>query len=255
MEETRCEPKYKKFIIKWVDGSFGLGYVEEKFIVSSNEVMFEREIDGVIVPEELIEESDNIIKWTLNIFDIEFEDKFTDLCDCFIRTMDEGIRIDGCDIDIFTIEVVLRNGTKIERNYKGTLIDNELFELTKKIKAFIPSVAPKPYFLEPESDEYEDDNEGITYEDDLPFFKVDKETKFFIGVDRENTIVRKRKNIFELEVISKERPYWRKTEKNSYYEREYYFGQGNTCLFDIKLDKVLQKFREWDIPLKLIDEE
>lgn len=86
------------------------------------------------------------------------------------------------------------------------------------------------------------------------FFNVDKETEFFIDIDRKKTIVRKRKNLFELEVISKENPQWIKTTKDSSYEREYYFGGGNACLFNISFNVVLNKFKEWEIPLKLLDE-
>lgn len=54
--------------------------------------------------------------------------------------------------------------------------------------------------------------------------------------------------MFELEYISKERPYWLKTVKDHSYEREYYFGEGNTCLFNIS-------FKEYGIPLRLLDDE
>ena len=246
MEETRCAPKYSKFIIKWSDGSFGCVHSKEKFVISMNGISFERKTEGLIMPEGF--DNDNI-KWNIKINNFDFEDKFDNLCDCFLRTMDTGNRFCGCDVDIFSVEVILYDGTKIKRDYMGNLEANFLFELSKEIRKFIPAIAPTPYFL-CFVEEYEDDED-----DDLPFFNVDKETQFFIDVDRENTIVRKRKNVFELEVISKERPHWRKTVKNDSYEREYYLGQGNTCLFDIKLDKVLQKFREWDIPLKLLDEE
>lgn len=247
MEKIRCAPKYSKFVIKWFDGSFGCVHSKEKFIVSINGVSFERKTEGLIIPESL-EDNCESVKWNFKINDFDFEEKFEKLCDCFIKTMDKGNRFSGCDVDLFSIELTLYDGTKIKREYMGNLEANELYGLAKEIRKFIPEVAPTPYFLCFVDDEEEE-------LDNLPFFKVDKETEFFFDVDKKDTIVRKRKNKFGLEVISKDRPYWRKTESNNPYEREYYLGQGNTCLFDIKLDEVLKKFTEWNIPLSVLEEE
>lgn len=77
--------------------------------------------------------------------------------------------------------------------------------------------------------------------------------KYFRDVDT-NKIVRKLDGQLELEYISKESPRWTKTYKDHSYEREYYFGQGNTCLFDISLEEVIKQFEEWELPITLLDD-
>lgn len=76
-----------------------------------------------------------------------------------------------------------------------------------------------------------------------------KETVYFENVDITDTIVRKRPELFELEYISKSNPVWRKTLPNSSYEREYYFGEGNGCLFDITYEEAKRRLAEWGVEI------
>lgn len=77
-----------------------------------------------------------------------------------------------------------------------------------------------------------------------------KETEYFKNVDIPDTIVRKQPDMFELEVISKRNPVWTKTQPNSSYEREYYFGQGNNCLFPITYEEAKKRLSEWGIEMR-----
>ncbi len=74
-------------------------------------------------------------------------------------------------------------------------------------------------------------------------------TIYFENVDVADTIVRKRPELFELEYISKNNPVWRKTLSNSSYEREFYFGEGNGCLFDITYEEAKRRLTEWGIEI------
>ena len=76
-----------------------------------------------------------------------------------------------------------------------------------------------------------------------------KGTVYFENVDLPDTLVRKRPDIFELEYISKRNPVWTKTQPNSSYEREYYLGQGNCCLFQITFEEVQRRLKEWGIDI------
>lgn len=79
---------------------------------------------------------------------------------------------------------------------------------------------------------------------------MQKETVYFENVDIPDTIVRKQPDMFELEVISKRNPVWTKTQPNSSYEREYYFGQGNCCLFAITYEEAKKRLSEWGIEMR-----
>jgi len=74
-----------------------------------------------------------------------------------------------------------------------------------------------------------------------------KETIYFEDIDVADTIVRKRPDIFELEYISKNNPVWKKTLPNSSYEREFYFGEGDGCLFDITYEEAQRRLTEWGV--------
>lgn len=76
-----------------------------------------------------------------------------------------------------------------------------------------------------------------------------KETLYFKNVDVPDTIVRKRPELFELEYISKKNPVWQKTSPNSSYEREFYFGEGNGCLFDITYEEARSRLAEWGVEI------
>lgn len=71
------------------------------------------------------------------------------------------------------------------------------------------------------------------------------DVSYFEDVDSRDTIVRKRAGVFELEYISKKNPVWTKAEPNSSYEREFYLGEGNCCLFGISCEEAERRMKEW----------
>ena len=76
---------------------------------------------------------------------------------------------------------------------------------------------------------------------------MQKETIYFEDADIPDTIVRKRPDIFQLEYISRKNPVWTKTLPNSSYEREYYLGEGNCCLFHISYEEVQRRLAKWGV--------
>lgn len=72
-------------------------------------------------------------------------------------------------------------------------------------------------------------------------------TVYFEDVGVPNRIVRKRPHLFELEYITKEQCVWTKTLANSLYEREYYLGEGDNCLFEISYEEARKRLAEWDV--------
>ena len=74
---------------------------------------------------------------------------------------------------------------------------------------------------------------------------MNQRTVYFENADRPDTIVRKRPNVFELEYISRQFPEWKKAAPNSSYEREYYLGEGNCCLFHISEEEAKKRLEEW----------
>jgi len=68
--------------------------------------------------------------------------------------------------------------------------------------------------------------------------------RYFRDVDTGN-IVRKKEEKFELEYIQKNILKWRETLADSSYEREFYFGEGNTCLFDITYEEAQKILSSW----------
>ena len=78
---------------------------------------------------------------------------------------------------------------------------------------------------------------------------MNERTVYFENVDLPDTIVRKRAGVFGLEYISKRHLIWQKVLPNSSYEREYYLGQGNCCLFDISYEEAKKRLAEWGIEI------
>jgi len=78
---------------------------------------------------------------------------------------------------------------------------------------------------------------------------MNERTVYFENVDLPDTVVRKRAGVFGLEYISKMHPIWQKALPNSSYEREYYLGQGNCCLFDISYEEAKKRLAEWGIEI------
>lgn len=75
-------------------------------------------------------------------------------------------------------------------------------------------------------------------------------TKYFEDADYPDVIVRKQPDMLELEVISKFNPVWRKTEPESSYEREYYFGEGRGCLFEITREDAEKRLSVWGVGMQ-----
>ena len=73
---------------------------------------------------------------------------------------------------------------------------------------------------------------------------MNQRTVYFENADRPDTIVRKRPNVFELEYISRQCSEWKKAAPNSSYEREYYLGEGNCCLFHISEEEAKKRLEE-----------
>lgn len=68
--------------------------------------------------------------------------------------------------------------------------------------------------------------------------------RYFRDVDSGN-IVRKKEDKFQLEYIQKNYLIWQETTAGSSYEREFYFGEGNTCLFDITREEAQKILNSW----------
>ena len=69
--------------------------------------------------------------------------------------------------------------------------------------------------------------------------------KYYRDVDR-GRIVRKPEEGMHLEYIFKGATDWIKTTYNHSYEREYWFGEGNTCLFDISEEDAMSIIASWE---------
>ena len=71
-------------------------------------------------------------------------------------------------------------------------------------------------------------------------------TIYFKDVDTDR-IVRKRENEFALEYIFPNADGWVMTEQDHSYEREYYLGEGNTCLFDVSEEEAYNTVKQWGL--------
>ena len=69
--------------------------------------------------------------------------------------------------------------------------------------------------------------------------------KYYRDVDT-GRIVRKLEDSIHLEYIFKGSTDWIKTKYNDSYEREYWFGEGNTCLFDISEEDAMSIIASWE---------
>lgn len=68
---------------------------------------------------------------------------------------------------------------------------------------------------------------------------------YFRDVDK-GYIVRKPDEGMHLEYTFKGAGGWFKTEPDSSYEREYWLGEGNTCLFNITEEEALKTISSWN---------
>lgn len=156
MEETRCAPKYKKFEIKWYEGGLCYEHSHEKLSITLDRVSFERKTIGYMEVEG-IEGHLSDVKWNYKIKDLNFEDKLTELCDLFLRVKDNTIRVAGCDVATFTIEVIPYYGDKTIEYYMCNMKENGLDEVIALLEKFLPQVASRPYFFEEFYEEYEEE--------------------------------------------------------------------------------------------------
>ena len=74
-------------------------------------------------------------------------------------------------------------------------------------------------------------------------------TIYFEDADHPDTIVRKRVNAHALEYISKQNPSWKQAAPNSSYEREFYLGEGNCCLFSITYDEAKERLAQGGVKI------
>lgn len=72
--------------------------------------------------------------------------------------------------------------------------------------------------------------------------------EYYEDVDTGN-IVRKCSDGFCLEYRTKSSEHWIQTQPNSSYEREFWFGEGNTCLFPISEQKAIDTITSWECQL------
>ena len=78
---------------------------------------------------------------------------------------------------------------------------------------------------------------------------MQRKTIYWENVDVPDIIVRKCPNVFGLEYVSKDNPKWIKALPNSSYEREYYLGDGNCCLYGITYEEAKRRLAEWGMEI------
>lgn len=159
MDLTRSMPKYKEFKIEWESGAFELR-IKEKLKITMDKVSFTRTYNNNLAPEGF----SNDIKWSYKIIDPNYEEKFEELCDNYLKCKEKILRVDDCDLSIFTVSVTLYNDEVIKEDYMYDLKMNGFIELIDILIQFIPQVASKPYFIC-----HEDEDEDEEVYEDLPF--------------------------------------------------------------------------------------
>ncbi len=78
---------------------------------------------------------------------------------------------------------------------------------------------------------------------------MSEKTIYFENADRDDIVIRKRPGMFELEIISPRHDGWTKTLPNSSYEREYYLGEGNCCMFPISYEEAKEKMARYGVKI------
>lgn len=142
MKKSYVEP-YKKIIINWYQGGLSYKHYIEKMTITKDKISFKRTVD---CKDDSIDEIFNTSKWTIKIEDDHYISRFINLCESFVSNCDI-YKLSGCDMSIFSIELLLEDNTKIKENYMGNLKDNDLEEFNKMIKDFVPKFVSRPYFL------------------------------------------------------------------------------------------------------------
>ncbi len=70
--------------------------------------------------------------------------------------------------------------------------------------------------------------------------------KYYIDVDHKNLIrVNTTEEVAFLEFLKPYTTEWILCTHNHIYEREYYLGEGNSCMFDIEEDDALAMISKW----------
>ena len=142
MDATRTMPKYKEFKIEWNSGFFDL-QIEEVMKVTSDKVSFTRTHNNSLTPEEF----SNDIKWSYKITDPNYEEKFEELCECFISSRMFKNKMHGYDLATLTITLTTFTKEVFVSTYFADLKSNDLKSLIRIIKKFIPQVLTLPYFV------------------------------------------------------------------------------------------------------------
>ena len=136
---------YKKMSIVWSEaGSLPFG-VCEKLTIKNDSIKFSRttsfSTDGYIDDREKC-------NWSIKTDSDGFEEKFSIMCNYFLRHMKPNIKIEGWDMPVFAIEVIRYDNTRECQRYNGDLLSNGFDKLVEMLKEFIPSVLPMPYLIE-----------------------------------------------------------------------------------------------------------
>ena len=78
---------------------------------------------------------------------------------------------------------------------------------------------------------------------------VSEKIIYFKNADRDDSIIRERPGMFELEVISPRHSGWTKTLPNSSYEKDHYLGEGNCCMFPISYKEAKEKLVKYGVKI------
>ena len=140
---------YKKLVIKWCEGGLSFAHLNEKFIIDLNGISYKKWNESSLDEKELEALGFDLKKvtWKINIKDSNYIFRFNELCSIFMNTKDNVIRVGGCDVAIFDIELTLTSGEKIKEEFMCDLLTNGLDEFVIALEEFIPNIVDKPLFI------------------------------------------------------------------------------------------------------------
>ena len=142
MKKNYIEP-YKKLIINWHEGGLSYKHYKEKLIITKDKISFKRTVDCL---DDSINDVFNTAKWCIKVEDDRYPFNFFKLCESFVSNCD-SFKVDGSDMSMLSIELVLDDNSKIKESYLGNIKDNDLHDFNKLLKEFIPKMFSKPHFL------------------------------------------------------------------------------------------------------------
>ena len=141
---TKSGPIYKKLTIKWSLGGLTLISCEEKMVITSESVSFERKTDNIFDPDE---PHWTDCKWKFKTNEYKYLEKFDILCIYFANHRNPKHRALGCDVPVFSIETERYDGVKYKEDYMCDLLANGFDEFVEMLKEFIPQLTSEPYFI------------------------------------------------------------------------------------------------------------